>query len=117
DGGADVLARLIIATRVAMSIGFVSTGIAIAIGITVGALMGYFGGWVDILGMRIIEIFMAVPRLFLLLTIIAFIPPEWGQYMLYAMMAVIGLTSWMGAARFVRAEFFRLREMDFISAA
>ena len=115
--GSDVAARLIRATRVALSIGFVSTGIAILIGITMGALMGYFGGWVDVLGMRIIEIFMAIPRLFLLLTIIAFIPAELNKYMLYAMMAVIGATSWMTSARFIRAEFFRLRNQDFVQAA
>jgi len=117
SSGSDVASRLIRATRVALSIGFVSTSIALMIGITMGALMGYFGGWVDIVGMRIIEIFMAIPRLFLLLTIIAFIPPAWNDYMLYAMMVVIGATSWMGAARFIRAEFFRLRHQDFVQAA
>jgi len=115
--GSDVAARLISATRVALSIGFVSTGIAVLIGVIVGALMGYFGGWVDIAGMRIIEIFMAIPRLFLLLTIIAFIPPQWNEYMLYAMMAVIGATSWMTGARFIRAEFMKLRDQDFVQAA
>ncbi|MGI9014745.1 MAG: ABC transporter permease [Phycisphaerales bacterium] len=115
--GSDVAARIIHATRVALSIGFVSTSIALFIGITVGALMGYFGGWVDIIGMRTIEIFMAIPRLFLLLTIIAFIPPEYNEYMLYAMMAVIGATSWMGGARFIRAEFLRLRHQDFVQSA
>ncbi|MBL1216468.1 MAG: ABC transporter permease [Planctomycetes bacterium] len=117
DSGADVAARIIMATRVALSIGFVSTGIAVIIGVVFGAIIGYFGGWVDVVGMRIIEIFMAIPRLFLLLTIIAFLPPEWGPYMLYAMMVVIGLTSWMSSARFIRAEFFRLRESDYVQAA
>ncbi len=118
DGnGSDVLSRLISATRVALSIGFVSTGIAITIGVTFGSIIGYFGGWVDAIGMRIIEIFMAIPSLFLLLTIIAFVPPEWNRQLLYVMMVVIGMTSWMGSARFVRAEFFRLREMDFVQAA
>lgn len=115
--GSDVAARIVQATRVALSIGFVSTSIALLIGITAGALMGYFGGIVDIIGMRIIEIFMAIPRLFLLLTVIAFIPPEWNEYMLYAMMAVIGMFSWMSSARFIRAEFFRLRDQDFIQSA
>lgn len=117
DSGADVASRIIMATRVALSIGFVSTGIAVIIGVVFGAIIGYFGGWVDFVGMRIIEIFMAIPRLFLLLTIIAFLPPEWGPYMLYAMMIVIGLTSWMASARFIRAEFFRLRESDYVQAA
>src|SRR5690606_27708839 len=62
--GSDVAARIVRATRVALSIGFVSTSIALLIGITAGALMGYFGGIVDTIGMRIIEIFMAIPRLF-----------------------------------------------------
>ncbi len=117
ENGSDVAARLVRATRVALSIGFVSTGIAILIGSIVGALMGYLGGWVDIVGMRVIEIFMAIPRLFLLLTVIAFIPPRLNQYMLYAMMAVIGAFSWMNAARFIRAEFLRLRDQDFVQAA
>lgn len=117
DSGSDVTARLIHATRVALSIGFVSTGIALFIGVTVGSIMGYFGGWIDIAGMRVIEMFMAIPRLLLLLTIIAFIPPQWNDYMLYAMMAVIGATSWMGSARFIRAEFFKLRDQDFVQAA
>jgi len=117
ENGSDVAARLVRATRVALSIGFVSTGIAIFIGITMGALMGYFGGWVDIVGMRIIEVFMAIPRLFLLLTVIAFIPPSLNEYMLYAMMAVIGAFSWMNSARFIRAEFMRLRDQDFVQAA
>lgn len=117
DSGADLASRLIMATRVALSIGFVSTGIAVIIGVIFGAIIGYFGGWVDYIGMRIIEIFMAIPRLFLLLTIIAFLPPQWGPYMLYAMMIVIGLTSWMTSARFIRAEFFRLRETDYVQAA
>ncbi len=117
DAGADVAARLIHATRVALAIGFVATGIALVIGVVFGALMGYFGGWVDMLGMRIVEIFMAIPRLFLLLMIMAFIPPQWNQYMLYAIMAVIGATTWMGGARFLRAEFLRLRDQEFVHAA
>lgn len=117
DAGADVAARLIHATRVALAIGLIATGIALVLGVVFGALMGYFGGWIDMIGMRIVEIFMAIPRLFLLLTIIAFLPPQFNQYMLYAMMIVIGATSWMGGARLLRAEFLRLRDQDFIHAA
>ncbi len=117
DTGADVAARLIHATRVALAIGFVSTGIALVIGVVFGALMGYFGGWIDMIGMRIVEIFMAIPRLFLLLMIMAFLPPQWNQYMLYAIMVVIGATTWMGGARFLRAEFLRLRDQEFVHAA
>lgn len=118
DGaGADVCARLIHASRIALSIGLISTSIALLIGLCVGSVMGYFGAWIDTLGMRIIEIFMAIPRLFLLLLVMAFIPPQFSSYTIYAMMIVIGLTSWMNCARFVRAEFLKLRELDYICAA
>ncbi|MCH8822794.1 MAG: ABC transporter permease [Planctomycetes bacterium] len=118
DGaGADVCTRLIHASRIALSIGLISTSIALLLGVCVGSVMGYFGAWIDTLGMRIIEIFMAIPRLFLLLLVMAFIPPQFSSYTIYAMMIVIGLTSWMNCARFVRAEFLKLRELDYICAA
>jgi len=110
--GADILSRMIHASRIAMSVGFISTGIALIIGITIGGLMGYFSGTVDILGMRLVEIFSAIPTLFLLLAFVAFFPRN-----LYIMMAIIGLTSWVGYATFVRAEFLRLRHQDFVQAA
>jgi peptide/nickel transport system permease protein len=103
---------MIHACRIAMSIGFISTGIAIMIGIVIGGIMGYFVGWTDLLGMRAIEIFEAIPTLFLLIAIVAFFGRN-----LYIMMAIIGLTSWTPDARFVRAEFLRLRNQDFVQAA
>ncbi|MCC7408438.1 MAG: hypothetical protein IT442_10225, partial [Phycisphaeraceae bacterium] len=93
--GADLLSNMIHACRIALSIGFISTGIAIAIGILIGGLMGYFGGLVDLLGMRLVEIFSAVPTLLLLLCFVAFF-----QVNLYVMMAIIGLTGWVGYALF-----------------
>lgn len=110
--GEDVLSRMMHASRIAVSIGFVSTGIAFVIGILVGALMGYFSGWVDIIGMRLIEIFEAIPTLFLLITLVALYGRD-----LYMMMVIIGLTGWTGNARFMRAEYLRLRKMDFVQAA
>jgi len=110
--GADVLSRMIHACRIALSIGLISTGIAVAIGIVIGGLMGYFVGRVDILGMRVIEIFEAIPPLFLLITFVAFFGRN-----LYIMMAIIGFTGWPGDARFIRAEFLRLRKQDFVQAA
>ncbi|MEW8029889.1 MAG: ABC transporter permease [Candidatus Thiodiazotropha sp.] len=112
QNGADVLSRMIHASRIALGIGFVATGIAMLLGIVIGGLMGYFSGVVDILGMRLVEIFEAVPTLFLLLTFVAFFGRS-----LYIMMVIIGITSWPGYARYVRAEFLRLRKQDFVQAA
>lgn len=110
--GADLLSNMIHACRIALSIGFISTGIAVAIGIVVGGLMGFFAGWVDLLGMRLVEVFSAIPTFLLLLCFVAFFTPN-----LYVMMAIIGFTSWTGYAVFVRAEFLRLRNQDFVHAA
>jgi len=110
--GADLFSRMIHASRIALGIGFVATGIAMLIGIIIGGLMGYFSGWVDMVGMRLVEIFEAVPTLFLLLTFVAFFGRS-----LYIMMVIIGITSWSGYARYIRAEFLRLRQQDYVQAA
>ncbi|MEJ2059577.1 MAG: ABC transporter permease [Gammaproteobacteria bacterium] len=110
--GADVLSRMIHASRIALAIGFIATGIAMLIGTILGGLMGYFSGIVDIVGMRLVEIFEAVPTLFLLLTFVAFFGRS-----LYLMMVIIGLTAWPGYARYVRAEYLKLRAQDFVQAA
>ncbi len=110
--GGDVLSRMIHATRTALSIGLVSTGISVVIGVFIGGLMGYFVGRTDILGMRLIEIFEAIPVLFLLITFVAFFGRS-----LIMIMVIIGLTGWTDEARFIRAEFLRLRKQDFVHAA
>lgn len=112
ENGADVLSRMIYASRVALGIGFVATGIALFIGIFVGGMMGYFSGIVDMIGMRLVEVFEAIPVIFLLLTFVAFFGRD-----LYVMMVIIGLTGWTGYARFVRAEFLRLRQQEFVQSA
>ena len=112
ENGADVLSRMIHASRIALGIGFIATGIALGIGIVIGGLMGYFSGIVDMIGMRIVEIFEAIPTLFLLLTFVAFFGRS-----LYMMMIIIGITSWSGYARYVRAEFLKLREQEYVQAA
>jgi peptide/nickel transport system permease protein len=111
--GADVLSNIVHASRIALSVGFIATSISVAIGIVIGGIMGYYAGKVDLFGMRMIEIFEAVPRLFLLIAITAFRK----ERDIYLMMTVIGLTGWMGYARFLRAEFFTLRKLDFVQAA
>lgn len=112
DVGSDVLCRLIHGSRISLSVGFVAVGISSIIGIFIGAIMGYFGGKVDFLGMRLVEIMMAIPTFFLIITIVAFFPRS-----LLNIMVIIGITSWTGDARFIRAEFFKLRKQDFVQAA
>lgn len=112
DVGADVLCRLIHGSRISLSVGFVAVGISSIIGVFVGAILGYFGGKVDFIGMRIVEIMMAIPTFFLIITIVAFFPRS-----LLNIMIIIGITSWTGDARFIRAEFFKLRGQDFVQAA
>lgn len=110
--GKDVLSQMMWACRLSISIGLVSTGLAVLIGVTMGAVMGYFGGWVDLLLYRVVEIFMAIPVLFLLIVAAAVLPRN-----TYMMMAIIGCVSWTGAARFTRAEFYKLRKQDFVQGA
>ena len=110
--GQDVLSQMLHACRLSISIGLVSTGLAVLIGVTVGALMGYFGGWVDLLLYRVVEIFMAIPVLFLLIVAAAVLPRN-----TYVMMIIIGCVTWTGSARFVRAEFYKLRNQDFVQSA
>jgi len=100
-------------TRIALLVGFVSTGIAAAIGVTLGALAGYLGGWVDIVLSRLIELVMCIPALVLILAILAVLedPTIWH------MMAVLGATGWTGMARLTRGEFLKLRESEFVTAA
>ena len=112
ENGADVFSRMIHATRIALSIGFIATGIALVIGVVLGSIMGYFSGIVDMLGMRLVEIFESVPTLFLLLTFVAFFGRD-----IYLIMVIIGLTSWSGYARYARAEFLKLRKQDYVQAA
>lgn len=112
ENSGDVFSRMIHASRIALSIGFVATSIAMVIGVIIGGFMGYFSGWIDMLGMRLVEIFEAIPTLFLLLTFVAFFGRN-----LYMMMIIIGVTSWSGYARYIRAEFLKLRNQDYVQAA
>jgi len=107
--GRDVLSRMLYGARVSLTVGFVSVGIATAIGIVLGSLAGYNGGVVDAAIMRIVDLMLVFPRFFLLLAVLAFLRPS-----IWTIMAVIGLTGWMGVTRLVRAEFLALREREFV---
>jgi peptide/nickel transport system permease protein len=110
--GADVFSRMIHASRIAMAVGFIATGIALVIGVFIGGMMGFFARWIDLLGMRLVEIFSAIPTIYLLLTFVAFFERN-----IYLIMVIIGLTGWQGYALFTRAEFLKLRQQDFVQAA
>jgi peptide/nickel transport system permease protein len=107
--GRDVLSRMLYGARVSLTVGFVSVGIATAIGIMLGSFAGYKGGVVDATIMRIVDLMLVFPRFFLLLAVLAFLRPS-----IWTIMAVIGLTGWMGVTRLVRAEFLALREREFV---
>ena len=116
--GRDVFARMLQGSFVSLSIGFIAVGISVTVGIILGGLSGFYGNLklgpisVDTLIMRFTDIMLCFPTFFLILTVVALLPPS-----IYNIMIVIGLTSWMATARFVRAEFLALREQDFVVAA
>ncbi|MDE6734211.1 MAG: ABC transporter permease [Desulfovibrio sp.] len=110
--GRDILSRLLYGGRVSLWVGFVAVGISVSIGTTLGLISGYFRRWVDEAVMRLVDIMLCFPSFFLILAVIAFLEPS-----LTNIMIVIGLTSWMGVCRLVRAETLSLREREFVAAA
>lgn len=110
--GRDVLTRLIFAGRVSLSVGIVATGISLIIGVTLGALSGYFGGIVDNIIMRIVDVFMCFPFFVLAITIAAILGPD-----IWNVMFIIGALAWTSIARIVRAEILSLKQREFVEAA
>jgi peptide/nickel transport system permease protein len=111
--GRDVLSRMLYGARVSLAVGFVAVGIAIMIGTAVGVVAGYYGGVADsIIMLGVVDVMLTFPRFFLLLAVIAMLQPS-----IFVIMAVIGLTGWMGVARLVRAEVLSLKERDFVVSA
>lgn len=112
DLGRDVLSRMLWGGRISLEVGFIAVGIATIIGVILGAIAGYYGGWVDSSIMRAVDIMLSIPTIFLVLAVIAILEPN-----IVNIMVVIGLTSWMEPARLIRAEFISLKEREFVIAA
>ena len=111
DLGRDVFTRMLYGAGISLKVGFVAVGIATIIGVLLGSIAGYYGGVIDLIIMRFVDIMLCFPSFFLILAVIAFLEPG-----IFNIMAVIGLTSWMGITRLVRAEFLSLKERDFVLA-
>jgi peptide/nickel transport system permease protein len=110
--GRDVFSRMVYATRVSLSVGFISISIAVIIGTILGLISGYYGGTVDNIIMRLVDIMLCFPTFFLILLVIAFVKPN-----IYNIMIVIGLTSWPSLTRYVRAEVLKIKNLEFVLSA
>jgi len=113
DGlGRDVAAGMLHGIRISLTIGLVVVAIQASIGVAVGGLAGYYGGVVDLVLSRLLEMMLGLPTFFLILTVAATLPPS-----IYLVMAILGLTGWVGIARLIRGEFLKVRAMDYVAAA
>lgn len=122
--GRDALSRMMWASRVSLSVGFVAMFVSVTVGILVGAVAGFFGGsWLDIFLMRVAEAIDVIPVLFLLIMILAVVGSEGliiGKLVIpqvYVLMFVIGMTSWPSLAQIVRGQFLSLRQRDYSEAS
>lgn len=112
DQGRDVFARLLYGLRVSLLFGFALTLFSVILGILVGAIQGYYGGWVDLLGQRILEVWGGLPMLFMVMILVSMFTPN--VYWLFLIMLIFGWTTLVGL---VRAEFLRARHLDYVRAA
>ena len=116
--GRDVLSRILHGARLSMTIGLIGVTVSFVIGIVLGGVAGYFGGWTDATVQRLIEIFRSLPELPIWLALSAAVPVNWNSLAVFLMISVIlGLLDWPGLARAVRSKFLALREEDYVRAA
>ena len=112
DQGRDVFARILYALRVSLLFGFALTVLSAVIGIFVGAIQGYYGGWIDLIGQRILEVWGGLPMLFMVMILVSIFTPS--VYWLFLIMLFFG---WTSLVNLVRAEFLRARNLDYVRAA
>lgn len=112
DLGRDIFSRILHGSRISLTVGLVAISIALFIGTLLGSFSGYYGGLLDSFIMRSADIFLSFPTIFLILAIQSLLSPN-----VYNVMVVIGLTSWMGISRLVRAEFLKIKELSYVQAA
>ncbi|MDB5650717.1 MAG: peptide transporter permease [Hyphomicrobiales bacterium] len=112
DQGRDVVARLIYGFRISILFGLILAGISSVIGIAAGAVQGYFGGWIDLVSQRFIEIWSSLPHLYLLIIVSSIITPGF-----FVLLGILLLFSWVSLVHVVRAEFLRARNFEYVNAA
>lgn len=110
--GRDILSRLIVGSRISILVGVLGVAVAGALGVTIGVVAGYFGGWVDAVLMRIVDAFLSIPTILLILAVLAILNPG-----VTTLIIVLGLTTWVIYARQVRNEVLEIRERLFVKAA
>ena len=118
--GRDVFTRILYGGRVSLTVGLLSTFLSIALGVVVGALSGYFGGWVDSILMRVTDAFLTFPTIFVLIILGAFLREQqvpWLKNSVLIVIIIIAALSWMWPARLVRGLFLVLREREFVTAS
>ena len=116
--GRDVLSRIIHGSRISLTIGLVGIAISFVLGIVIGGLAGYYGGWVDLVVQRLIEVIQSLPTLPLWLVLAAIMPANWSPILIYfGITVILGLIDWTGLARAVRSKLLALREEDYVLAA
>ena len=112
DQARDVLARVIFGARVSILFALALTAISALIGIAAGALQGYYGGWIDLLGQRLLEVWSGLPVLYLLIILSGFVEPNF-----WWLLGIMALFSWLALVDVVRAEFLRGRNLEYVKAA